>query len=123
MFTYDARYRPLEDQLRGPGRTIADYAHDPLTFPAPCRPKTRRQRAARSSLILIVNRSVTASPRSSDAVFSSSATIAKGGGDPPFVFWFHRWRAGALDRDRGEPHGPPPPTPPCMRVRTRRFGG
>src|SRR5438874_2061743 len=35
----------------------------------------------------------------------------------------NRWRAGALDRDRGEPHGPPPPTPPCMRVRTRRFGG
>lgn len=25
-------------------------------------------------------------------------------------------------RDRGEPRGSPPPTPPCMRVRTRRFG-
>jgi hypothetical protein len=27
------------------------------------------------------------------------------------------------DRDRGEPRGPSPPTPPCVRVRTRRFGG
>ena len=27
------------------------------------------------------------------------------------------------DRDRGEPHGSTPPTPPCIRVRTRRFDG
>ncbi|CAG9219792.1 hypothetical protein BCAR13_410127 [Paraburkholderia caribensis] len=27
-----------------------------------------------------------------------------------------------INRDRGEPHGPTPPTPPCVRVRTRRFG-
>ena len=27
-----------------------------------------------------------------------------------------------VDRDRGEPRGPSPPTPPCVRVRTRRFG-
>ncbi|WP_232316879.1 LysR substrate-binding domain-containing protein, partial [Candidatus Burkholderia verschuerenii] len=26
------------------------------------------------------------------------------------------------DRDRGRPRGPTPPTPPCVRVRTRRFG-
>ena len=26
------------------------------------------------------------------------------------------------NRDRGEPHGSTPPTPPCVRVRTRRFG-
>jgi hypothetical protein len=26
------------------------------------------------------------------------------------------------NRDRGEPHGPAPPTPPWIRVRTRRFG-
>ena len=32
-------------------------------------------------------------------------------------------RRPALNRDRGEPHGPAPPTPPCIRVRTRRFGG
>jgi predicted TIM-barrel fold metal-dependent hydrolase len=25
------------------------------------------------------------------------------------------------DRDRGEPRGSAPPTPPCVRVRTRRF--
>ncbi len=30
-------------------------------------------------------------------------------------------RAG--DRDRGGPHGSTPPTPPCIRVRTPRFGG
>src|SRR5499427_10755086 len=29
-----------------------------------------------------------------------------------------RW---AKDRDRGEPRGSAPPTPPCVRVRTRRF--
>ena len=28
----------------------------------------------------------------------------------------------AIDRDRGRPCGPAPPTPPCVRVRTRRFG-
>ena len=28
----------------------------------------------------------------------------------------------ARNRDRGEPHGSTPPTPPCVRVRTRRFG-
>ena len=28
---------------------------------------------------------------------------------------------GAKDRDRGEPFGSAPPTPPCVRVRTRRF--
>ena len=28
----------------------------------------------------------------------------------------------AMNRDRGEPRGPAPPTPPCVRVRTRRFG-
>ena len=28
-----------------------------------------------------------------------------------------------LNRDRGEPHGSSPPTPPDMRVRIRRFGG
>ena len=27
-----------------------------------------------------------------------------------------------LKRDRGEPHGSAPPTPPYMRVRIRRFG-
>ena len=27
------------------------------------------------------------------------------------------------DRDRGEPRGAAPPTPPCVRVRTRRFAG
>jgi hypothetical protein len=27
------------------------------------------------------------------------------------------------NRDRGEPHGSSPPTPPDMRVRIRRFGG
>jgi len=27
----------------------------------------------------------------------------------------------ATDRDRGEPRGSAPPTPPCVRVRTRRF--
>ncbi len=27
------------------------------------------------------------------------------------------------DRDRGEPHGSSPPTPPYVRVRIRRFGG
>src|SRR5258705_13325372 len=27
----------------------------------------------------------------------------------------------AIDRDRGEPFGSAPPTPPCVRVRTRRF--
>ena len=27
----------------------------------------------------------------------------------------------AIDRDRGEPRGSAPPTPPCVRVRTRRF--
>src|SRR5271157_74110 len=27
-----------------------------------------------------------------------------------------------FDRDRGEPRGSSPPTPPCVRVRTRRFG-
>ena len=27
------------------------------------------------------------------------------------------------DRDRGKPHGSAPPTPPDMRVRSRRFGG
>ena len=27
------------------------------------------------------------------------------------------------NRDRGEPHGSTPPTPPCIRVRTRRFDG
>ena len=27
------------------------------------------------------------------------------------------------NRDRGEPHGSAPPTPPCVRVRTRRFDG
>jgi len=26
------------------------------------------------------------------------------------------------NRDRGRPHGRSPPTPPCVRVRTRRFG-
>src|ERR1700730_3940992 len=26
-----------------------------------------------------------------------------------------------MDRDRGEPFGSAPPTPPCVRVRTRRF--
>ena len=26
-----------------------------------------------------------------------------------------------VDRDRGEPRGPSPPTPSCVRVRTRRF--
>jgi hypothetical protein len=29
--------------------------------------------------------------------------------------------ANEIDRDRGEPRGPSPPTPPCVRVRTRRF--
>src|SRR5450830_21432 len=29
----------------------------------------------------------------------------------------------AIDRDRGEPRGSSPPTPPCVRVRTRRFAG
>jgi hypothetical protein len=29
---------------------------------------------------------------------------------------------GVSNRDRGEPHGSAPPTPPCVRVRTRRFG-
>jgi isoquinoline 1-oxidoreductase beta subunit len=29
--------------------------------------------------------------------------------------------SGAVDRDRGEPRGSAPPTPPCVRVRTRRF--
>ncbi len=29
------------------------------------------------------------------------------------------WRT---NRDRGRPRGPTPPTPPCVRVRTRRFG-
>ncbi len=29
--------------------------------------------------------------------------------------------AGAIDRDRGKPHGSAPPTPPDMRVRIRRF--
>ena len=28
-----------------------------------------------------------------------------------------------FDRDRGRPCGPTPPTPPCVRVRTRRFVG
>jgi hypothetical protein len=28
-----------------------------------------------------------------------------------------------VNRDRGEPRGSSPPTPPCVRVRTRRFGG
>ena len=32
--------------------------------------------------------------------------------------WPKRWR----NRDRGEPRGSTPPTPPCVRVRTRRFG-
>ncbi len=32
------------------------------------------------------------------------------------IAWDHR------NRDRGEPHGSTPPTPPCVRVRTRRFG-
>ena len=32
----------------------------------------------------------------------------------------HLW---VMDRDRGEPRGSSPPTPPCIRVRTRRFGG
>jgi hypothetical protein len=27
------------------------------------------------------------------------------------------------NRDRGEPHGSSPPTPPYIRVRIRRFGG
>src|ERR1039457_6958183 len=27
------------------------------------------------------------------------------------------------NRDRGEPRGSSPPTPPCVRVRTRRFAG
>jgi len=26
-----------------------------------------------------------------------------------------------IDRDRGEPRSSAPPTPPCVRVRTRRF--
>src|SRR5471032_2507082 len=29
---------------------------------------------------------------------------------------------GHFNRDRGRPRGPTPPTPPCVRVRTRRFG-
>ena len=29
----------------------------------------------------------------------------------------------ALNRDRAEPHGSTPPTPPCIGVRTRRFDG
>src|SRR5436190_7896642 len=29
----------------------------------------------------------------------------------------------SVDRDRGEPRGSTPPTPPCIRVRTRRFAG
>ena len=33
----------------------------------------------------------------------------------------HLWQLCAKDRDRGEPRGPSPPTPPCVRVRTRRF--
>jgi hypothetical protein len=37
------------------------------------------------------------------------------------VFRFPCW-ARARDRDRGEPCGSAPPTPPCVRVRTRRFG-
>jgi hypothetical protein len=31
--------------------------------------------------------------------------------------------AAPSDRDRGEPRGSTPPTPPCIRVRTRRFAG
>ena len=31
------------------------------------------------------------------------------------------FRVPGIDRDRGEPRGPSPPTPPCVRVRTRRF--
>src|ERR1039458_6565040 len=29
----------------------------------------------------------------------------------------------STNRDRGEPRGSSPPTPPCVRVRTRRFAG
>ena len=32
------------------------------------------------------------------------------------------WDVPGGNRDRGEPHGSTPPTPPCVRVRTRRFG-
>ena len=31
-------------------------------------------------------------------------------------------RKSRMNRDRGEPRGSAPPTPPCIRVRTRRFG-
>jgi len=34
----------------------------------------------------------------------------------------HEARAPTHNRDRGEPRGSAPPTPPCVRVRTRRFG-
>ena len=30
-------------------------------------------------------------------------------------------RVGDVDRDRGEPRSSAPPTPPCVRLRTRRF--
>jgi hypothetical protein len=34
--------------------------------------------------------------------------------------WSANW---GFDRDRGSGCPPAPPTPPCVRVRTRRFGG
>src|ERR1700738_3581732 len=35
----------------------------------------------------------------------------------------HHRIVGWAKRDRGEPHGPSPPTPPYVRVRIRRFDG
>ena len=42
----------------------------------------------------------------------------RGGDGPP-----RPGRRPVGDRDRGEPRGSAPPTPPCVRVRTRRFDG
>ena len=42
---------------------------------------------------------------------------------PPGLFSAPAIASLRRNRDRGEPHGSTPPTPPCIRVRTRRFDG
>ncbi len=42
---------------------------------------------------------------------------------PPGLFSAPALASLRRNRDRGEPHGSTPPTPPCIRVRTRRFDG
>src|SRR6266851_7382079 len=54
------------------------------------------------------------------------APVSKDGGGPARGPGSGRPRASrrnAVNRDRGEPRGSAPPTPPYVRVRIRRFGG